>query len=233
MTDGVSASTVEFDGVSHGYGERRVLHDISAILRERRIGIVGANGSGKSTLVRMINGLVAPDVGTVRVNGVNVIGRQRRRVRRGVGFIFSDPDRQVIMPTVVEDIELSLSRSPATKEERSVIVAKALARFGLDGHADHPSHLLSGGQKQLLALASVLVTEPRIIVADEPTTLLDLRNTRMLSEVFAGLDEQLIVISHDLDILTDFDRVLVLDEGRLVCDDVPAPALDYYRKLMS
>ncbi|MFW0788473.1 energy-coupling factor ABC transporter ATP-binding protein [Gordonia sp. CPCC 205333] len=233
MTDDESAPTVEFEGVSHGYGDRRVLRDISATLSERRIGIVGANGSGKSTLARMINGLVAPDVGTVRVNGVNVTGRQRRRVRRDVGFIFSDPDRQVIMPTVIEDVELSLSRSDLTKDERAATVANVLARFGLAGHADHPSHLLSGGQKQLLALASVLVTRPRIIVADEPTTLLDLRNTRMLGEVFAGLDEQLIVISHDLDILVDFDRVLVLDEGQLVCDDAPAPALDYYRTLMT
>ncbi|NMO03622.1 ABC transporter ATP-binding protein [Gordonia sp. TBRC 11910] len=226
-------SVVEFDGVTHGFGDRRVLTEVSTTLTERRVGIVGANGSGKSTLVRMINGLVEPDVGTVRVNGTEVTGRHRRRVRREVGFIFSDPDRQVIMPTVVEDVELSLSRSKLSGAERRTVVDDVLARFGLDGHADHPSHQLSGGQKQLLALASVLVTKPRIVVADEPTTLLDLRNTRMLGEVFAGLDQQLIVVSHDLDILTGFDRILVVDDGRIVCDDVPADALTFYRKLMS
>lgn len=210
-----------------------MLTEVSTTLTERRVGIVGANGSGKSTLVRMINGLVEPDVGTVRVNGTEVTGRHRRRVRREVGFIFSDPDRQVIMPTVVEDVELSLSRSKLSGAERRTVVDDVLARFGLDGHADHPSHQLSGGQKQLLALASVLVTKPRIVVADEPTTLLDLRNTRMLGEVFAGLDQQLIVVSHDLDILTGFDRILVVDDGRIVCDDVPADALTFYRKLMS
>lgn len=229
----MSPSVVEFDGVTHGFGERRVLSDISATLVERRIGIVGANGSGKSTLVRMINGLVLPDAGAVRVNGTEVSGRHRRRVRREVGFIFSDPDRQVIMPTVVEDVELSLSRSELGKSERREVVDGVLRRFGLDGHADHPSHQLSGGQKQLLALASVLVTKPAIVVADEPTTLLDLRNTRMLGEVFAGLDEQLIVVSHDLDVLTDFDRVLVIDDGRIVCDDVPRDALTFYRTLMA
>lgn len=233
MTAAQVPSRVEFDCVSHGYGDRRVLDEVTATLTERRVGIVGANGSGKSTLARMINGLVEPDRGTVRVNGVEVSGRGRRRVRRDVGFIFSDPDRQVIMPTVVEDVELSLSRSGLSKQEKSAIVATTLDRFGLAGHADHPSHLLSGGQKQLLALASVLVTSPRIVVADEPTTLLDLRNTRMLGEVFDGLSEQLIVVSHDLDILTGFDRILVLEAGRLVCDDVPDVALDHYRRLMT
>lgn len=233
MSNTPPASRVEFDHVSHGYGDRQVLRDVSATLTERRVGIVGANGSGKSTLARMINGLVEPDRGTVRVNGVDVSGRARRRIRRDVGFIFSDPDRQVLMPTVVEDVELSLSRSSLSKAERSALVAATLDRFGLADHANHPSHLLSGGQKQLLALASVLVTAPRIVVADEPTTLLDLRNTRMLGEVFAGLTEQLIVVSHDLDILTDFDRILVLESGRVVCDDAPDVALDHYRHLMT
>jgi biotin transport system ATP-binding protein len=102
----------------------------------------------------------------------------------------------------------------------------------LAGHADHPAHLLSGGQKQLLALASVLVTEPRIVVADEPTTLLDLRNTRMIRDAFAALDHQLVVVSHDLTLLDDFDRVIVFDEGRVVADDAPAAAIDAYERMM-
>lgn len=223
---------VEFADVSHSYGDRSVLRGVSTTLSESRIGIVGGNGSGKSTLARMINGLVVPDVGTVHVNGIDV-GKHRRRARREVGFIFSDPDRQVIMPTVAEDIELSLSRSDIPKSQRPAEVMSVLARFGLADHADHPSHLLSGGQKQLLALASVLVTRPRIVVADEPTTLLDMRNAAMLGRIFAGLDEQLIVVSHDLDLIADFDRVLVLDDGRIVCDDAPSAALAFYRATMT
>lgn len=222
---------VVFEEVSHSYGDRRVLTDISLTLTERRIGIVGANGSGKSTFARMINGLVLPDRGAVRVCGLDS-RRATRKVRRLVGFVFTDPDRQILMPTVAEDIELSLSRHKLTKAERVDRTRKVLERFGLADHADHPAHLLSGGQKQLLALAAVLVTEPRIVVADEPTTLLDLRNTRMLRDAFATLDHQLIVVSHDLTLIDDFDRVIVFEAGRVVVDDVPAAAVASYRRLM-
>ncbi|WP_199255093.1 energy-coupling factor ABC transporter ATP-binding protein [Mycolicibacterium mengxianglii] len=223
---------VVFDGVSHSFGERAVLQDISLILTERRIAVVGANGSGKSTLARMINGLVVPDRGTVRVHGLDT-RRAARAVRRLVGFVFTDPDRQILMPTVAEDIELSLARHGLSRAERGARARRVLTRFGLADHAEHPAHLLSGGQKQLLALAAVLVTEPRIVVADEPTTLLDLRNTRMLRQAFATLDNQLIVVTHDLDLVDDFDRVIVVDGGRIRSDDVPAVALADYRRLMT
>ncbi|ETA08742.1 MULTISPECIES: energy-coupling factor ABC transporter ATP-binding protein [Gordonia] len=223
---------IEFTNVSHAYDDRVVLRDVSLNLTENRIGIVGANGSGKSTLARMINALVVPGTGMVTVDGLDV-SRNKREVRRRVGFIFSDPDRQIIMPTVIEDIELSLRRTDLDKKQRAIRALEVLERFGLGEHADHPAQRLSGGQKQLLALASIFVTDPAIIVADEPTTLLDLRNTRMLTDVFATLDEQLIVVSHDLDILDGFDRVIVIDDGRVVADDEPSPALAYYRTLMS
>ncbi|ASR02513.1 ABC transporter ATP-binding protein [Gordonia rubripertincta] len=223
---------IEFTNVSHAYDDRVVLRDVSLNLTENRIGIVGANGSGKSTLARMINALVVPGQGTVTVDGLDV-ARHKREVRRRVGFIFSDPDRQIIMPTVIEDIELSLRRTDLDRKQRAIRALEVLERFGLGEHADHPAQRLSGGQKQLLALASIFVTDPAIIVADEPTTLLDLRNTRMLTDVFATLEEQLIVVSHDLDILDGFDRVIVIDDGRVVADDEPSPALAYYRALMS
>ncbi|KUI34291.1 cobalt ABC transporter ATP-binding protein [Mycobacterium sp. IS-1496] len=223
---------IVFDGVSHSYGERPVLRDVSLSLSEHRIGVLGANGSGKSTLARMINGLVLPDRGTVRVHGLDT-RRSTRKVRRRVGFVFTDPDRQILMPTVAEDIELSLSRHRLSRDERADRTRQVLERFGLAGHADHPAHLLSGGQKQLLALAAVLVTEPHIVVADEPTTLLDLRNTAMLRAAFATLDTQLIVVTHDLTLVDDFDRVIVLDEGEVRADDAPPAALAAYRRLMS
>lgn len=137
------------------------------------------------------------------------------------------------MPTVAEDIELSLTRTDLSRTERAERTRTVLDRFGLADHADSPAGRLSGGQKQLLALASVFVTEPAVIVADEPTTLLDLRNARMLRAVFAGLTEQLIVVSHDLDLVSDFDRVLVMDDGRIVADDEPTPALRHYREMMT
>ncbi|MDY6807683.1 ATP-binding cassette domain-containing protein [Gordonia sp. HNM0687] len=223
---------IEFRGVGHAYEDRVVLADIDLTLGERRIGIIGANGSGKSTLARMINALVVPDRGSVTVNGIDA-ARHKRRVRKEVGFIFSDPDRQIIMPTVIEDIELSLTRTMRDRAERTARAAAVLAQFGLADHADHPAHRLSGGQKQLLALASVMVTGPSVLVADEPTTLLDLRNSSMLRSVFATLDEQLVVLTHDLDMVADYDRVIVLDEGRVVADDEPAAAVAAYRRLMA
>ncbi len=224
--------SIVFDDVGHAFGERTVLRAISLTLRERRVGIVGANGSGKSTLARMVNGLVIPDRGTVRVHGLDT-RRAVRKVRRNVGFVFTDPDRQILMPTVAEDIELSLSRHRMTKTERADRTRRVLQQFGLADHADQPAQLLSGGQKQLLALAAVLVTEPRVVVADEPTTLLDLRNALMLRAAFAELDTQLVVVTHDLTLVEDFDRVIVLEDGRIHADDVPSTALAAYRRLMT
>jgi len=223
-------SEIRFTGVSHRFGERLVLDGIDLTLVEHRIGIVGANGSGKSTLARMINGLVSPTAGSVTVDGLDAT-RDGREVRRRVGFVFTDPDNQIVMPTVAEDVAFSLRRSHLDKTAIADQVTRILHRLGLAELADHPAHLLSGGQKQLLALAAVLVRRPAVLVADEPTTLLDLRNARGVAELLAGLDEQLIVVSHHLDMLADFDRIVVLDAGRVVADGPPALALPAYQGL--
>jgi len=222
---------IEARGVGHAYGDRTVLRDLDVTLGEQRVGVVGANGSGKSTFARMLNGLVLPTQGRVTVDGLDTRTRGRD-VRRRVGFCFTDPDAQIVMPTVAEDVAFGLRRRGLTKAEVAERVTTALATYGLAGHADHPAHLLSGGQKQLLALASVLVTEPDVLVMDEPTTLLDLRNATMISRVVAGLPQQVLLVTHHLELLEGFDRVLVFDEGRVVCDDEPDAAVGYYRKLM-
>ena len=221
---------IRFDAVGHSFGDRTVLEGVNLTLTEPRIGIVGVNGGGKSTLARMINGLVVPSTGTVTVDGLDT-RRKGARIRREVGFCFTDPDTQIVMPTVAEDVDFSLRRSGLNRQERRRRVDEVLERYGLADHADHPCHLLSGGQKQLLALAAVLVTEPSVIVADEPTTLLDLRNRALVAETFAGLTQQLVVVTHDLDLVADFDRVLVVASGRVVADDAPAGALRTYRRL--
>ena len=223
---------IEARGVGHAYGDRTVLRDLDVMLTEQRIGVVGANGSGKSTFARMVNGLVLPTRGRVSVDGLDTRSRGRE-VRRRVGFCFTDPDAQIVMPTVAEDVAFGLRKRGLTKAEVAERVAAALSTYGLAGHADHPAHLLSGGQKQLLALASVLVTEPDVLVMDEPTTLLDLRNATMISRVVAELPQQVLLVTHHLDLLDGFDRVLVFDGGRVVCDDSPASAVTFYRKLMA
>ncbi|WP_084965567.1 energy-coupling factor ABC transporter ATP-binding protein [Thermoactinospora rubra] len=223
---------IEFSDVRVRLGGREVLRGITATLRERRVGVVGANGSGKSTLARLVNGLVTPTEGAVTVLGMDT-RRQAAKIRRRVGFVFTDPDAQIVMPTVAEDVAFSLRRSglPAAEIERRV--RRALAEHGLQDHADHPAHQLSGGQKQLLALCSVLVLDPDILVMDEPTTLLDLRHSRHVAEILRALPQRILVATHDLDLLAGFDRVLVVDEGRVVADDEPEQAIRHYRKLMA
>jgi biotin transport system ATP-binding protein len=224
---------IDVVAVSHSYLSgslrRQVLTDVSVELSEHRIGVIGANGSGKSTFARLLNGLVLPDSGQVRVAGHDT-RRDGRAVRRLVGFCFTDPDAQIVMPTVREDIGFGLGRRGLAPADIAARVERALTDFGLADQADHPAHLLSGGQKQLLALAAVLVTEPALLIMDEPTTLLDLRNAAAVGRIVAELPQQLILVTHHLELLEGFDRVLVFDEGRLVCDDVPAAAGAHYQE---
>ena len=151
-------------------------------------------------------------------------------VRRAVGFVFTDPAAQLIMPTVAEDVALSLpphSRQGGTTRGRPR-GARPLRSRAL---ADRSVHTLSGGQKQLLAIAAVLATDPAILVADEPTTLLDLRNALRISELLFGLPQQLVVVTHDLDLAARADRTLVIADGRVAFDGPPAEAIAHYRAI--
>ena len=222
---------IELRGVGHRYGDRVVLEDVDLRLTESRVGVVGANGSGKSTFARLLNGLVVPTDGRVLVDGLDT-RTQVRAVRRRVGFVFQDPDAQIVHPTVAEDVAYGLENQGVPPDERAARVAEVLERYGLAGHADHPAHLLSGGQKQLLAIAGVLVMRPARIVFDEPTTLLDLVNARRVARVIGELPQSVVVVTHDLDLLEGFDRVLVVDGGRVVEDAPPGPAVATYRALM-
>lgn len=223
---------IELRQVSHRFGDHPVLRDVSVTLAERRVAVVGANGSGKSTFARLLNGLVVPDEGAVLVDGLDT-RTEGKAVRRKVGFVFQDPDTQIVYPTVEEDIAFGLKNLKLDRAEIARRVAAVLDRYGLAGHRSRPAHLLSGGQKQLLAICSVLVMEPAYVVFDEPTTLLDLRNKRMIMEIVAGLPQAAVFISHDLDLLGGFDRVLVFDGGRIVADDRPSAALRRYVELMA
>ena len=220
-------SRIVFDHVSVAFDERNVLNDVSLELTEQRIGIVGANGGGKSTLIRLINGLGSPTAGTVTVDGLDV-EKNGKEVRRKVGFVFSDAENQIVMPTGEDDIAFSLRRVKMPKADKQQKVQDMLERFNLADHATQSPHFLSGGQKQLLALASVLILEPDVIIADEPTTLLDLRNRIKIKNVFAELPQQLIVVSHDLDFIADFDRVICIDNHSIVADGEPSEVIQTY-----
>jgi len=219
-----NASVVSPDGA-------RILASTSLTLTEGHVTIIGANGSGKSTLVRLINGLVAPSEGSVTVHGIDT-RRHTRRVRAMVGFLFTDPSAQVIMPTAIEDVALSLRRSTSNKSERTAAALVALQEIGLGEHAYDSVHTLSGGQRQLLAIAGVLATEPRIVVADEPTTLLDLRWRAHVDALLGSLPQQVIEVTHDLEAALRADRVLVIEGGEVAFDGDPFAAVEFYRALM-
>jgi len=223
---------IELKEVSHWFGDRHVLKCITLTLTERRIGIVGSNGSGKTTLARLLNGLVIPTEGHVIVDGMTT--RQvAKAVRKRVGFVFQNPDNQIVFPTVEEDLAFGLKNLRLPTPEIQHRVDWVLEQYGLTEHRYHPAHLLSGGQKQLLAIAAVVIMKPTYIVFDEPTTLLDLRNRNRIRAVLHELPQSIVVVSHDLELLSDFDRILVFDDGAVVLDDCPSTALPYYVKLMS
>ncbi|MGO1411274.1 MAG: energy-coupling factor ABC transporter ATP-binding protein [Microbacterium sp.] len=229
MNDGISVAGlgVELDGA-------RILTDVTAELPQQRVAVIGANGSGKSTFARALNGLVRPSEGSVHVAGTDV-GREPRRARERVGFLFSSPDAQILMPTPAEDIVLSLKAAGVARADREERALAELARFGLAGRADQPAHSLSGGQKQLLALAAVLASGPRVLVADEPTTLLDLGNARHMGDLLIEGDargpvaDQVVIVTHDLELAARCDVVLRFADGRLAEQGEAGPVIDRYR----
>lgn len=212
------------------FGARTVLDISVSNLCERRIGLIGANGSGKSTFLRLLNGLVAPTHGNVVVDGLGV-AKNKQRVRRYIGFVFQDPEAQIVMPTVAEEMDLGLKALKLSDSERRSRASNALERFGLLGREADSPHLLSGGEKQRLALACIHAMGPRILVMDEPSAMLDLPGRLDLQHLIAELPQRVIIATHDLELVADFDRILVLDGGRLVTDTTsPADAVEAYKR---
>ena len=213
--------SVELDG-------RPVLAEVELSLTAARIAVIGANGSGKSTFARLLNGLIEPTTGSVSVLGLDSV-RDRTALRRRVGFVFTNPDAQILMPTPAEDLALSLRGRDRREVDR--LVAETLAGHGLADHADVPASALSGGQKQMLALASVLITEPELIVADEPTTLLDLRNARRIGDLLLEQEAQVVLVTHDLELAGRCETAVLFEDGRVADVGEPAELIRTYRRM--
>ena len=222
---------IEFEGASVSYDDTTVLEPLTVRLEERRIGIIGSNGSGKSTTVRLINGLITPTTGRVLFDGLDPT-RDGKAIRKRVGFVFADAESQIVMPQVADDVAFSLRRFKLPRAEVQARVADVLERFDLADKATNSPHTLSGGEKQMLALASVLVIQPDTVIADEPTTLLDLRNRRRIINELLKLEQQLLVVTHDLEMLEEFDRVLCINDGKLAYDGTPDAAITAYIEMM-
>jgi cobalt/nickel transport system ATP-binding protein len=190
------------------------------------VGVVGANGSGKSTLIQHMNGCLLPTKGTVTIGNLDLTAKTRREIRKKVGIVFQNPDDQLFMPTVFDDVAfgpLNLGLDEAHVRER---VDKALAM--VDGLAlrDKPPHHLSAGQKSAVAIASVMAMEPDILAMDEPAATLDPRSRRLLITLLKGFAHSKIIASHDLDLILDVcRRCIVIGNGRVVADGPSAEIL--------
>lgn len=215
---------ISFSGVAVEKNGVEILREIDLRITERRVGVIGRNGSGKSTFARLFNGIETPSRGKVTFDGVET----PKELRRHIGFVFQNPDNQIVYPLVSEDLEFGLKNLKLSKDEARQRIDEVLARFDLAHLRDRLTHQLSGGEKQMIALAGVLVMQPRMIVFDEPTTLLDLWNKRMLMKALHELEQSIVVVSHDLDLLEGFDRVLHFENGTIVGDGSPAQVIPSY-----
>ncbi|MFI8524024.1 energy-coupling factor ABC transporter ATP-binding protein [Promicromonospora sukumoe] len=223
-------SYLDLDDVHVRLGDTDVLRGVTCSLDARTVAVVGENGSGKSTLARLAGGLTRATAGTVRVLGLDP-ARDAARLRRRVAVVFSNPDTQIVMPTVAEDVAFSLRSDKLPRQERDRRVDEALRRFGLADVAGRASHDLSGGQKQLLALCGAFVRRPDLVIADEPTAYLDARNARRVADhLFADGDHRLLLVTHDLALAQRCESAVLVKDGTIAAVGAPAAIVEAYEE---
>ncbi len=216
---------IEFKNVNAAYdSETPVLHDVSFTINDGEfVAFIGTNGAGKSTTMRLINGLLQPTSGEVLVDGVSTTAVKTSELAKKVGFLFQNPDRQICCNTVREELMFGFKSQGREDAEASRKVDAMIERFGFDGDAE--PFLLNRGTRQLLALASIIVCDPSILVLDEPTTGLDFRECSKVMEIIAGMNLRgttVVMVCHDMEVTADYaHRAIAMTEGRVV-DDGPA-----------
>jgi biotin transport system ATP-binding protein len=223
---------IELTSASVRLGGRFVLDGLNLRLPEARIGVLGRNGSGKTTLLRLIAGLIAPDSGTVRVDGADPF-RDRKAALSALGILFQNPDHQILFPTVEEELAFGLAQQGLSQADALARARSVLAFEGRGHWAEAPVSTLSQGQRHYLCLLSVLLMQPRTILLDEPLAGLDLPTQARLARRFAALPQRLVTITHDPTVLQDADRVLWLEAGRVVADGPPAEVLPAFTAEMA
>jgi energy-coupling factor transport system ATP-binding protein len=209
---------------SYPGSEVPALSEISFELRPGEyVGVVGPNGGGKSTLVRLLNGLLRPDAGQIRVSGHDPAS-EPFEVRKHLGVLFQNPENGLVAPFVEDDIAFGLENLGVPREEMRERVTRAIRAVGLGGYERREPHTLSGGEKQRVALAGLLAVEPEILVLDEPTSMLDAAGRGEVLERLEALRSKKTVlhVTHHLEELQNADRILVLNGGELVADEIPA-----------
>jgi biotin transport system ATP-binding protein len=222
---------IDLRQVSYAAQGKTILSDITLNTRARRIGFVGRNGSGKTTLARLLAGLVPPEAGHLEIDGIQV-AKDRKAALGRVGILFQNPDHQIIFPTVEEEIGFGLAQMKRPRERIAQEVAAILDRFGKGHWAKAAIHQLSQGQRQLVCLMAVLVMEPRLVILDEPFAGLDIPTTRQLQRVLDGLEQTIVMITHDPRMVEDYEHLVWLDEGRIQRQGDAAPVLSAFTERM-
>jgi len=213
--------SLEVSGLAFAYpdGHQALFGVDLRIERGERVALLGPNGAGKTTLVLHLNGVHRAGAGQVRVGGLEVTREHVQEIRRRVGIVFQDPDDQLFMPTVGDDVAFGPANFGVTEPELSLRVKEALDAVGMGEHAHRSPMHLSGGQRRRVALATVLACDPEILVLDEPSTHLDPVARRELAEVLVGLDRTMLMVTHDLPYALQLcPRSVVLDGGVVVAD---------------
>ena len=213
---------IEFKNVSASYdGELPILRDVSFRIPDGDfVAFVGTNGAGKSTTMRLVNGLLKPSSGQVLIDGVPTTQLRTSQLAEKVGFLFQNPDRQICCSTVREELLFGFRAQGRADAEAQAKVDAMIERFGFDGDAE--PFLLNRGTRQLLALASIIVMEPPVVVLDEPTTGLDFRECAKVMDVIAELNARgttVIMVCHDMEVVADYaKRVIAMTAGQVVAD---------------
>ena len=219
---------IDVRGVAYAYpdGHQALFGVDLRVARGERVALLGPNGAGKTTLVLHLNGILAPGAGSVAVAGVPVTRSTLPEVRRRVGLVFQDPDDQLFLPTVHDDVAFGPANAGLRGEALEERVRRALEQVGMLEHADRAPHHLSFGQRRRVAVATVLASEPDVLVLDEPSSNLDPASRRELAEVLDSLDVTVLMVTHDLPYALQLcERSVVLSGGTVVADGPTAELL--------
>jgi len=217
----MSHHIVKFENVSYQYpdGTKAIKNVSFLITHGESVGIVGANGSGKTTLLMHLNGYVLPTEGTINIGDVILNKSTRQEIRKKVGLVFQNPDDQLFMPTVYEDVAFGPINLGMDEERVKEKVKEALTLVNCYELKDKPPHHLSGGQKRAVAIATVISMDPDILAMDEPSSNLDPKSRRYLINLLKNFKHTKIIASHDLDLILDVcERCIVLKDGSIVAD---------------
>ncbi len=228
---GNTENIVRLEDAGFRSGERQCVGPVTLEFRERRVGIVGRNGAGKSTMLRLLAGLDSPTEGRVVVHGRNPASERSWAVGK-IGMIFQNPDQQIIFPTVEEELAFGLRQLGQSRNAARQAVREYLEMHGRADWALQQCHSLSQGQRHFLCLLAVLLMKPDILLLDEPFSGLDLPTSTWLKRELQDVGQQVILATHDMELLRSCDRVIWLEHGRMAGDGLPGEVLPVYVEAM-